>query len=73
MDWYDEIECVFLCSFVIWFDIVVSLGEILVFIMVVFLCVFGMIWVDYLDVICKVLCGEVGKDLVKLLVYEIEK
>ncbi len=54
-------------------DAAVSAGETSALTMVASPRALGMIRADYSDVVRKALQGEVGKDLVKLPVYEIEK
>ena len=72
-DWHDEAERAFLRSLAGRLDAAVSSGETSALTMVASPRALGMIRADYSDVVRKALQGEVGKDLVKLPVYEIEK
>ena len=72
-DWHDEAERAFLRSLAGRLDAAVSAGETTALTMVASPRALGMIRADYSDVIRRALRGEVGKDLVKLPVYEIEK
>lgn len=72
-DWHDEAERAFLRSLAGRLDAAVSAGETTALTMVASPRALGMIRADYSDVMRKALRGEVGKDLVKLPVYEIEK
>ncbi|MHC4047792.1 host attachment protein [Bradyrhizobium sp. 23AC] len=72
-DWHDEAERAFLRSLAGRLDAAVSSGETTALTMVASPRALGMIRADYSDVMRKALRGEVGKDLVKLPVYEIEK
>jgi protein required for attachment to host cells len=72
-DWHDEAERAFLRGLASRLDAAVSSGETSALTMVASPRALGMIRADYSDVVRKALQGEVGKDLVKLPVYEIEK
>lgn len=72
-DWHDEAERAFLRSLAGRLDAAVSAGETSALTMVASPRALGMIRADYSDAVRKALQGEVGKDLVKLPVYEIEK
>jgi protein required for attachment to host cells len=72
-DWHDEAERAFLRGLAGRLDAAVSSGETSALTMVASPRALGMIRADYSDVVRKALQGEVGKDLVKLPVYEIEK
>ncbi|UQD69560.1 host attachment protein [Bradyrhizobium japonicum] len=72
-DWHDEAERAFLRSLAGRLDAAVSAGETSALTMVASPRALGMIRADYSAVVRKALQGEVGKDLVKLPVYEIEK
>ncbi|WP_456687102.1 host attachment protein, partial [Bradyrhizobium sp. P5_C11_2] len=72
-DWHDEAERAFLRSLAGRLDTAVSSGETAALTMVASPRALGMIRADYTDAVRKALQGEVGKDLVKLPVYEIEK
>ncbi|MET3994004.1 protein required for attachment to host cells [Bradyrhizobium sp. S3.9.2] len=72
-DWHDEAERAFLRSLAGRLDAAVSAGETSALTMVASPRALGMIRADYSVVVRKALQGEVGKDLVKLPVYEIEK
>ncbi|MDF0517891.1 host attachment protein [Bradyrhizobium yuanmingense] len=72
-DWHDEAERAFLRSLAGRLDAAVSSGETTALTMVASPRALGMIRADYSDGLRKALQGEVGKDLVKLPVYEIEK
>lgn len=72
-DWHDEAERAFLRGLAGRLDAAVSSGETKALTMVSSPRALGMIRADYSDVVRKALQGEVGKDLVKLPVYEIEK
>ncbi|WP_027577243.1 host attachment protein [Bradyrhizobium sp. WSM1743] len=72
-DWHDEAERAFLRELAGRLDAAVSSGETKALTMVASPRALGMIRADYSDVVRKALQGEVGKDLVKLPVYEIEK
>ncbi|MGY4504227.1 protein required for attachment to host cells [Bradyrhizobium sp. GM24.11] len=72
-DWHDEAERTFLRSLAQRLDTALSAGETSALTMVASPRALGMIRTDYSDAVRKALRGEVGKDLVKLPVYEIEK
>ena len=72
-DWHDEAERAFLHSLAVRLDAAVSAGETSALTMVASQRALGMIRADYSDAVRKVLQGEVGKDLVKMPVHEIEK
>ncbi|MFT4121711.1 host attachment protein [Bradyrhizobium sp.] len=72
-DWHDEAERAFLRTLADRLDTAVSSGETSALTMVASPRALGMIRADYSDAVRKALQGEVGKDLVKLPVYEIEK
>jgi protein required for attachment to host cells len=72
-DWHDEAERAFLRGLAGRLDAAVSSGETKALTMVASPRALGMIRADYSDAVRKALQGEVGKDLVKLPVYEIEK
>ncbi|WP_375314131.1 host attachment protein [Bradyrhizobium sp. A5] len=72
-DWHDEAERAFLRSLAGRLDAAVSAGETTALTMVASPRALGMIRADYSDAVRKALQGEIGKDLVKLPVYEIEK
>lgn len=72
-DWHDEAERAFLRTLAERLDIAVSSGETSALTMVASPRALGMIRADYSEAVRKALQGEVGKDLVKLPVYEIEK
>ncbi|WP_369723159.1 MULTISPECIES: host attachment protein [unclassified Bradyrhizobium] len=72
-DWHDEAERAFLRGLAGRLDIALSSGETSALTMVASPRALGMIRMDYSDAVRKALRGEVGKDLVKLPVYEIEK
>ncbi|MGY3035315.1 protein required for attachment to host cells [Bradyrhizobium sp. USDA 4354] len=72
-DWHDEAERAFLRGLAGRLDAAVSSGETKALTMVASPRALGMIRADYSDMVRKALQGEVGKDLVKLPVYEIEK
>jgi protein required for attachment to host cells len=72
-DWHDEAERAFLRNLAGRLDAAVCAGETTALTMVASPRALGMIRADYSDVVRKALQGEVGKDLVKLPVYEIEK
>ena len=72
-DWHDEAERAFLRNLAGRLDAAVSAGETSALTMVASPRALGMIRADYSVVVRKALQGEVGKDLVKLPVYEIEK
>ncbi|OAF14217.1 host attachment protein [Bradyrhizobium centrolobii] len=72
-DWHDEAERAFVRTLAGRLDTAVSSGETSALTMVASPRALGMIRADYSDAVRKALQGEVGKDLVKLPVYEIEK
>ena len=72
-DWHDEAERTFLRSLAERLDTALCAGETSALTMVASPRALGMIRADYSDGVRKALRGEVGKDLVKLPVYEIEK
>ncbi|MCJ9734154.1 host attachment protein, partial [Bradyrhizobium sp. PRIMUS42] len=72
-DWHDEAERAFLRSLAGRLDAAVNAGETTALTMVASPRALGMIRADYSEVMRKALRGEIGKDLVKLPVYEIEK
>jgi protein required for attachment to host cells len=72
-DWHDEAERAFLRSLAGRLDTAVSSGETSALTMVASPRALGMIRADYSEAVRKALQGEVGKDLVKLPVYEIER
>jgi len=72
-DWHDEAERTFLRSLAERLDTALSDGETSGLTMVASPRALGMIRTDYSDAVRRALRGEVGKDLVKLPVYEIEK
>ena len=72
-DWHDEAERTFLRNLAGRLDAAVSSGETTALTMVASPRALGMIRADYSDVVRKAIQNEVGKDLVKLPVYEIEK
>lgn len=72
-DWHDEAERAFLRGLAGRLDAAVNSGETKALTMVASPRALGMIRADYSDAVRKALQGEVGKDLVKLPVYEIEK
>ncbi|WP_027527205.1 host attachment protein [Bradyrhizobium sp. Ec3.3] len=72
-DWHDEAERAFLKSLAGRLDSAVASGETAALTMVASPRALGMIRADYSDAVRKALHGEVGKDLVKLPIYEIEK
>lgn len=72
-DWHDEAERAFLKALAGRLDTAVTSGETTALTMVASPRALGMIRADYSDAVRKALQGEVGKDLVKMPVYEIEK
>jgi protein required for attachment to host cells len=72
-DWHDEAERAFLRSLAGRLDAAVSAGETSALTLVASPRALGMIRADYSEGVRKALQHEVGKDLVKLPVYEIEK
>jgi len=72
-DWHDEAERAFLRSLAGRLDAAISAGETSALTLVASPRALGMIRADYSEGVRKALRREVGKDLVKLPVYEIEK
>jgi protein required for attachment to host cells len=72
-DWHDEAERAFLRTLAGRLDSAVNSGETTALTMVASPRALGMIRADYSDAVRKALQSEIGKDLVKLPVYEIEK
>jgi len=72
-DWHDEAERAFLKTLAGRLDAAAKSGEVTALHMVVSPRALGMIRDDYSAAVRKVLKHEIGKDLVRLPVYEIEK
>ncbi|MBI5263009.1 MAG: host attachment protein [Bradyrhizobium sp.] len=72
-DWHDESERAFLKALADRLDTAVTSGETTAVTMVASPRALGMIRADYSAAVRKALQAELGKDLVKLPVYEIEK
>jgi len=72
-DWHDETERAFLKTLAARLDSAISTGETPTLILVASPRALGMIRTEYSPVLRKALRAEIGKDLVKLPVYEIEK
>jgi protein required for attachment to host cells len=72
-DWHDEAERAFLRGIAGRLDSALSSGETSALTMVASPRALGMIRADYSDAVRKAVQHEVGKDLVKLPVHEIEK
>ncbi|MDA9434691.1 host attachment protein [Bradyrhizobium sp. CCBAU 51627] len=72
-DWHDEAERTFLRSLAERLDTALSAGETSALTVVASPRALGMIRTDYSDSVRRALRAEIGKDLVKLPVYEIEK
>lgn len=72
-DWHDEAERAFLKALAGRLDTAVTSGETTALTLVASPRALGMIRADYSEAVRKALQGEVGKDLVKMPVYEIEK
>lgn len=72
-DWHDESERAFLKALADRLDVAITSGETTAVTMVASPRALGMIRADYSAAVRKALQAELGKDLVKLPVYEIEK
>ncbi|MDE2376900.1 host attachment protein [Bradyrhizobium sp.] len=72
-DWHDEAERVFLKGLAGRLNSAVTSGETTALTMVASPRALGMIRADYSEAVRKAIRSEVGKDLVKMPVYEIEK
>jgi protein required for attachment to host cells len=72
-DWHDEAERAFLKSLAERLNVAVTSGETTALTMVASPRALGMIRADYSAAVRKALHGELGKDLVKMPVHEIEK
>jgi protein required for attachment to host cells len=72
-DWHDESERAFLKALADRLDIAVTSGETTGLTMVASPRALGMIRLDYSAAVRKALHGELGKDLVRMPVHEIEK
>ena len=72
-DWHDESERAFLKTLANRLDVAVTSGETTALTMVASPRALGMIRLDYSAAVRKALHGELGKDLVKMPVHEIEK
>jgi protein required for attachment to host cells len=72
-DWHDESERAFLKELADRLDLAVTTGETSALTIVASPRALGMIRVDYSDAVRKAVHGEIGKDLVKMPVHEIEK
>jgi protein required for attachment to host cells len=72
-DWHDESERAFLKALADRLDVAVTSGETTGLTMVASPRALGMIRLDYSTAVRKALHGELGKDLVKMPVHEIEK
>jgi protein required for attachment to host cells len=72
-DWHDESERAFLKTLAERLDVAVTTGETTALTMVASPRALGMIRLDYSAAVRKALHGELGKDLVKMPVHEIEK
>jgi protein required for attachment to host cells len=72
-DWHDESERAFLKALAERLDVAVTSGETTGLTMVASPRALGMIRLDYSAAVRKALHGELGKDLVKMPVHEIEK
>jgi protein required for attachment to host cells len=72
-DWHDESERAFLKALADRLDVAVTTGETRALTMVASPRALGMIRSDYSVAVRKALQGELGKDLVRMPVHEIEK
>jgi protein required for attachment to host cells len=72
-DWHDEAERAFLKALADRLNVAVTTGETTALTMVASPRALGMIRSDYSAAVKKALQGELGKDLVKMPVHEIEK
>ena len=72
-DWHDESERAFLKTLAERLNVAVTTGETTALTMVASPRALGMIRADYSAAVRKALRAELGKDLVKLPVYEMEK
>jgi protein required for attachment to host cells len=72
-DWHDESERAFLKELAERLDLAVTTGETSALTIVASPRALGMIRMDYSDAVRKAVHGEIGKDLVKMPVHEIEK
>jgi protein required for attachment to host cells len=72
-DWHDESERAFLKALANRLDVAVTSGETTGLTMVASPRALGMIRLDYSAAVRKALHGELGKDLVRMPVHEIEK
>jgi protein required for attachment to host cells len=72
-DWHEESERAFLKALADRLDLAVTTGETSALTIVASPRALGMIRVDYSDAVRKAVHVEIGKDLVKMSVHEIEK